>query len=104
LDAQLLRNAQGQGNWEGFGSNAAAAAPPASTAPASAPTSLPQIAGVTLRNARISYEGSVLEPLNLTIGNIAEGVAIPVSLQATMQRVAGPPIALAGSLTLTHAP
>ncbi|HWG77660.1 MAG TPA: AsmA family protein [Steroidobacteraceae bacterium] len=104
LNAQLLRNAQDRGNWEGFGSGATAAGSPASSAPASAPAALPQIAGLTLRNARVSYEGAVLEPLNLTIGRIAEGVAIPVSLQATMQRVAGPPIALAGSLTLTHAP
>ncbi|HEY7929648.1 MAG TPA: AsmA family protein, partial [Steroidobacteraceae bacterium] len=111
LNAQLLRNAQGQGNWEGLGSSSNAPAsgpastrPPAAPAAASPPAALPQIAGLTLRNARISYEGSVLEPLNLTVGRVAEGVAVPVSVQMQLQRSTGAPIALSGSLAVTYEP
>jgi AsmA protein len=104
LDAQLLRNAQGQGNWQGFGAGATAATPAPTVAPAGSPATLPQIAGLTLRDARVSYQGTVLEPLNLTIGRVTEGAAVPVSLQLQLQRAAGPPIALAGSLALTYEP
>lgn len=104
LDVRLLRNAQGQGNWQGFGSSATPATSTASPAPANSPTALPQIAGLTLRNARVSYQGMVLEPLNLTLGRVADAVGIPVSVQLTIQRSTGAPIALSGSLTLTHEP
>ena len=112
LDARLLRNAQGRGNWEGFGSSssaptpgsAAAGSPAAHPAPVSSPPSVPEVAGLTLRNARISYGDMVLEPLNLTLGRVAEGVAVPVSLQLQMRRSAGAPIALSGSLAVTYEP
>lgn len=104
LDAQLLRNARGQGNWQGFGSSSSASAPASAPAPAGSPAALPQVAGLTLRNARISYQGMVVEPLNLTIGRVAEGVAVPVSVQLQMQRSAGAPIALSGSLAVTYEP
>jgi AsmA protein len=118
LDARLLRDAQGRGNWESLSGSAGPASPasptivartpgPAGGSPSAAGASAgpPLIAGLSLRDARISYNGLVIAPLNVTVGQVASGVAIPVRLQLQMQRTGtAPPLTLSGSLQLTWQP
>ncbi|MGH8258953.1 MAG: AsmA family protein, partial [Steroidobacteraceae bacterium] len=51
LDLQLLKNAQGHGNWEMSQSGAAPSQPPGSSA-----VSLQGIAGVVVKDSRVSYQ------------------------------------------------
>lgn len=105
LDAHLLRNAEGRGNWQTPGTASTAPssrAAPAGTSPSAA---LPQVAGVTLRDARVSYNDLMLDQINLSVGRVAEGAAIPVKVSLQLQRPApAQPIGLTGSLEVTDEP
>src|SRR5216683_1686464 len=78
LDLKLLKNPQGKGNWEGFGSSK-------EVVPAEAPSksgggALAGIEGIKITNARASYENLTVENLNLETGAFADKHAVPVTL------------------------
>ena len=85
LDLRLLKNAQGKGNWEGFGSGSGEA--PASTADSrSGGGEFEGIAGVKLMNARVSYENIVLSRLSVETGAFVERGTVPVTLHLEANR------------------
>ncbi len=93
LDLRLARDAQGRGNWQGFGKTDApgaaaadgAGVPPAVVAPATAEQSdgmvLQGIAGIHISGARVSYQAYTLEKLSLETGAFAEHGLVPVTLR-----------------------
>jgi AsmA protein len=99
LDLQLFKNAQGQGNWS----------MPATQQPAPAPQSagsqmtLGGIGGVVVKNSRVSYQDMIVDHVNITIGHVATGVAVPVKWDLSVTTSAGTrPIALSGNATLEY--
>ena len=96
LDLRLVKNATGKGNWEGFGGKSSAPQAPAGS------TALPELAGLALRNSRISYQDMVAEHIDMTVGRVSPGVAVPID--AKLDLTTGPgaqPLALAGNLNVT---
>src|SRR5882762_10373702 len=77
LDLKLLKNAEGKGNWEGFGGSK-------ESAPAEAPTktggALAGIDGIKITNARATYENLTFENLNLETGAFVDKSVVPVTL------------------------
>lgn len=75
MEVGLKQNAAGKGNWEDWG------APSASpTHSSSEPTRL-NLAGVHLSEARVAFEEMVAQKMDVTIGRIAPGAAIPVAMK-----------------------
>src|SRR5512146_1171082 len=98
LDLRLLKNAQGQGNW---------AMPASKTAPATpqsgSQVTLGGIAGVVVKNSRVSYQDMVADHVNVDIGHVATGVPVPVKWSLDLATGPGArPIALSGSATLEY--
>jgi AsmA protein len=101
LDLRLVRDAQGKGNWEGFGGRGSAT-PRANT---SRPTSLPELAGVVIRNSRVGYQDLVVEHVNLEIGELSAARPVPLKLALDLiPHPAAAPLTLAGRLELTLDP
>ena len=99
LDLRLLKNTQGQGNWS---MPAAKAAPPA-TQSSGAPMTLGGIAGVVVKDSRVSYQDMVADHVNVNVGHIATDV--PVSVKWSLDLASGPgarPIELSGTATLNY--
>ncbi|MBS0580101.1 MAG: AsmA family protein [Proteobacteria bacterium] len=90
LDLRLLKNPQGQGNWEDFGGKERTA--PVTTASGSSMPALRDLAGVTVEDSRISYQDMVADGVTLSIGRVAAGATTPVSLKMrlTSGKDAGP--------------
>lgn len=84
LDLRLVRNAQGKGNWEDFGQREATQP----EAPPGAPT-LPRIAGLEVRDSRVSLDDLVADHVQLEVGRVGPGLAVPVSLQLALTPHAG---------------
>lgn len=98
LDLRLLKNAQGQGNW---------AMPASKTAPATpqsgSQVTLGGIAGVVVKNSRVSYQDMVADHVNVDIGHVATGVPVPVKWSLDLATGPGArPIALSGNATLEY--
>jgi AsmA protein len=99
LDLRLRKNAAGQGNWENFG-KAASEAPHEDSPPPSV-----DLAGVALTHSRVAYDTLVLEDLNVTLGHVAPGVAIPVTISTSVRTDAkSSPLPLKAQLQLTMDP
>lgn len=99
LDLRLRQDADGKGNWEEWGSSAAAETP---EQPAGAPAQL-DLAGIEIADSRISFEDLVADAVNVEIGRVASGIAIPVSM--TLQLVTAPgekPLPLDAKFKLTY--
>ncbi|HXR93097.1 MAG TPA: AsmA family protein [Steroidobacteraceae bacterium] len=99
LDLRLLKNARGQGNWSMPAGKTAAPAPRQS----GSQMTLGGIAGVVVKNSRVSYEDMVVDHVDVNIGHVASGVPVPIrwSLDVTT----GPgahPIPLSGTATLEY--
>ncbi|MGA9367678.1 MAG: AsmA family protein [Steroidobacteraceae bacterium] len=102
LDLRLLKNAQGQGNWAMPAGKTTPPPAPASTTPASHIT-LGGIGGVVIENSRISYQDMVADRVNVTIGNVATGIAVPMKWNLNLATAAGArPIVLSGNATLEY--
>src|SRR5882757_4568 len=82
LDVRLLKNAEGRGNWQGFGPETKA---PAADQP-KADRALPSIAGIKITHARVSYEKFTLENLNLESGSFAEKGMVPIVFHVDVNR------------------
>jgi AsmA protein len=82
FDLRLRKNAQGTGNWEGFGKANKAAPGTADTM--SGP--LPKLAGILVTQGRVSYQGMVVEKINFETGAFSENGVTPVSIAFNAQR------------------
>ncbi len=85
LDLNLLKNAAGRGNWEGFGKQDGAAAP-APQAGLPAGSIFQSLAGILITHSRIRYNTMTLADLNLEIGNVAQRASVPVNLKFRLDR------------------
>ena len=85
LDLKLLKNAEGKGNWEGFGGSKEAAPAEAPTKPG-AGGALAGIEGVKITNARMTYQNLTLTNLTLETGAFANKSVVPVTLHVDAER------------------
>jgi AsmA protein len=101
LDLRLLKNARGQGNWA-MPAGKTPPPPPQPQTPASQMT-LGGIEAVVLKDSRISYQDMVADQVNVDIGHVATGVAVPIKWNLNLTTSAGArPIALTGNATLQY--
>jgi uncharacterized protein involved in outer membrane biogenesis len=77
LDLRLYKNAQGRGNWQGFGGQATTP----ESGGASGNAALADLAGLTIKDSRVSYQDMVLEHVNLDVGHLTSSVAVPIDLK-----------------------
>lgn len=82
LDLRLRKNAQGTGNWEGFGK----AKQPAPGARDTVSGPLPKLAGIRVTQGRVSYQGIVVERINFETGAFSENGVTPVSIAFDAKR------------------
>jgi AsmA protein len=103
LDLRLRKNAAGKGNWQDFGDGGRQPETPASGA--SGPGTLPDLAGVDIKNSRLSYQDTVADHLNLELGHLTAGAPLPVKLKLDLTTGPGAkPIDLTGQLVATLDP
>lgn len=101
LDLRLRKNAQGTGNWENFGK--AQEAPAKSEGTTSA--SLSQLAGIAVTHGRVSYQGLVVQNINLETGAFRGRGVTPVSLTFDANRgVPGEQVTLDAKFSLDADP
>jgi AsmA protein len=97
LDLLLQQNAAGKGNWEDWGAPATPDQPEAFGATPSL-----DLAGVTITDGRIRFEGMEADDVNVDIGRVANGAAVPVDFR--MQLTTAPdakPLPLTAKFKLT---
>ena len=78
LDLRLKKNAAGVGNWSGI-SGAHAASASAGGAGGSQ-FGMPDLAGIVLKDGRISYQSIVADHVDLDVGHLGGGLAVPVKV------------------------
>jgi len=101
LDLRLQKNASGEGNWQNFGGNSAQPERPSS----SSTGSLPDLAGVAIKDSRFSYQDMVADHVNLELGHVTTGTPIPVKLKLDLTTGAGAkPMTLNAELEATLDP
>jgi AsmA protein len=99
LDLRLKKNAAGKGNWEDFGVKSK----PQEQRPTS--SSSLDLAGVSIRSSRISFDTLVADKVDLDIGHVAPGALIPVQVALELRTdPASQPIRVAGSFDLALEP
>ena len=82
LDLALLKDAQGEGNWENFGRTLKPASP--SGGKPSAPAL--KLAGIRVTNGRVSYQGVVIDKFRLETGAFGGQGVTPVSMTLSANR------------------
>jgi AsmA protein len=95
LDLRLRKNAEGKGNWQGAESN-----PPAKADADHSPDA-PEwqlLANIRVQQGRASYEGAVIENLNLETGSLSG--QIPVSLSFDARTASGEQFSLKAKFDL----
>jgi len=101
LDLRLQKNASGEGNWQNFGGNNAKPEQQSS----SGTGSLPDLAGVEIKNSRFSFQDMVADHVNLELGHVTAGTPIPVKLKLDLTTGAGAkPMSLNAELEATLDP
>jgi AsmA protein len=99
LDLRLLKDARGQGNW----SMPAGKTAPPSTAQTGGQMTIGGIAGVVIRNSRVSYQDMVADHVNVRIGHVATGLPVPIKWNVDLTTGSGArPIAVSGTATLEY--
>ena len=99
LDLRLLKNARGQGNW----SMPAAKQPAPASSGSGSQMTLGGIGGVVIKNSRVSYQDMIVDHVNIDIGRVATGLAVPIKWDLDVTTAAGTrPIALSGNATLEY--
>lgn len=98
LDLRLLKNARGRGNWQ------MPASPAGSTRSSSASsTSLGAIAGIIVKQSRVSYQDMAADQVSVDIGRVARGAQVPVSWNLDLATSpAAKPMHIAGRATLEY--
>lgn len=99
LDLRLLKNAAGKGNWQDFGGSGSKSQP-ASTSSGSG--TLPDLAGLEIKDSRLSYQDMVADHVSLQLGHVTSGKPIPVKLKLDLTTAPGAkPIDLDGQMDVT---
>jgi AsmA protein len=99
LDLRLLKNAAGKGNWQDFGGSGSKSQP-ASTSSGSG--TLPDLAGLEIKDSRLSYQDMVADHVSLELGHVTSGKPIPVKLKLDLTTAPGAkPIDLDGQMDVT---
>ena len=99
LDLRLMKNDKGVANWEGFGGKEPA---PTDTGKTSATDALQDLAGISIKDSRVSFQDIVAEHLNLEVGHVAQGVTTPVRMDVHVSRgAAAAPLDLEAAFDLT---
>jgi AsmA protein len=100
LDLRLVKNAAGKGNWQDFGSSTSNPQQPES--PGSGSGTLPDLAGLEIKDSRLSYQDMVADHVNLELGHVTSREPIPVKLKLDLTTGPGAqPIDLNGQLEVT---
>ena len=100
LDLRLLKNARGQGNWAMPATKPMTPTPPQS---GSSQLTLGGIAGIVIKNSRVSYQDMVADHVNVNIGHVAAGTEVPVKWSVDLTTGPGArPMALSGNATLEY--
>ncbi|MEA3109435.1 MAG: AsmA protein [Gammaproteobacteria bacterium] len=92
LDLRLLKNAEGQGNWEGFGRSEEPT--PAAGQPKTG-GALQGIEGIKISNARVTYQNITVTNLRLETGSFVDKGVVPVTLHLDAER--GPAVKNGGA-------
>ncbi len=77
LDLRLLKNAQGVGNWEGFGRTRE---PTEASSKGKGGVPALKLAGIRVTNGRVSYQGVVIDRFGLETGAFGGSGVTPVSI------------------------
>jgi AsmA protein len=104
LDLRLRKNAAGKGNWQDFGDHNP---PPSATpSPSSGSTAaIPDLAGVIIKDTRLSYQDMVADHVSLELGHLAAREPVPLKLHLDLTSGAGAkPIDISGQLVATLDP
>ena len=102
LDLRLRKNAAGKGNWQDFGSSKSQPEP---TSTNSSSAALPDLAGVTVKNSRLSYQDMVADNVSLELGHLSAGEPVPLKLHLdALTSPAAKPINIDGRLVATLEP
>jgi len=102
LDLRLRKNAAGKGNWQDFGSNGSQ---PATARANSSSAALPDLAGVTIKDSRLSYQDMVADNVSLELGHLTAREPVPLKLH--LDAITSPgakPINIDGQLAATLDP
>ncbi len=83
MDLRMKKNAAGKGNWEDFGEKKDQA--PAQKSEGGM-EGFRELAGVLVKDSRISYETNTLSDVNLDIGRVAMKTPVPVKLSFNLDR------------------
>jgi AsmA protein len=98
LDLALKQNAAGKGNWEEWG----AGSTPEAGESASMKSMHVSLAGIRIRDSRIAFENMVAQGVNVQMGRVATGVAIPVDIKLQLLTAPrGEPLPLTALFKLT---
>lgn len=98
LDLRLRQDAQGKGNWEDWG----AKDEPETEEAASGELASFDLAGIAITDSRIAFQDMAAEAVNVEIGRVAKGVAIPVSMKMNLVTAPGEkPLPLAAGFRLS---
>ncbi len=101
LDLRLLKNEQGLGNWAMPAGKTTP--PPAQSGTQASQMTFGGVAAVVIKSSRISYQDMVAEQVNVNIGHVATGVAVPVKWNLNLTTASGArPIVLSGNATLQY--
>ena len=83
LDLRMKKNAAGKGNWEDIGDKSKSPTPDTSKSDSGG---FKELAGVVIKDSRISYEQMVLSEVNLDIGRVAMQTPIPIRASFKLDR------------------
>ena len=85
LNLKLQQNTAGKGNWEDWGATTA----PTPSEEAATPTGGIQLAGIAIKDSTIAFEDRLANNVNVDIGRVAPGAAIPVAIRLDMVSAPG---------------
>src|SRR5262249_672400 len=98
LDLHLRKNAAGRGNWQSASESSSVSQP----SEGGGAEALRDVAGIVVSDSRISYQDMVAQHVNLTVGRVAGGVAVPIKVKLDLTPAVGSqPIEVAGEFTST---
>lgn len=102
LDLRLRKNAAGKGNWEDFGGKSA---PESAANPTSGPTTLPDLAGLEIKDSSLSYQDMSATHVSLELGHVTADTPIPLKVRLDLTTGPGAkPINVNGQLNATLDP
>lgn len=97
LDLKLLKNAQGQGNWQ------MPAAKPNAAPQSSSSEQLQSVSGVLVKQSRVSYQSTLADNVSLEVGHFAPGATVPVKWSLDLTTGPGAqPVPISGTAKVAY--